>query len=60
MKQDDFMPLQEYLDTLPDPVTLREKLLCCLSNLIDGISIKKYKIKRRNKRGRSDQPEGGS
>ena len=29
------MKLQDYLDTLPEPITLKEKFLVFLSNLID-------------------------
>lgn len=59
--QDDSMPLQEYLVALPDAVTFREKTLCWWSNLIDAVCELKFKIaKRRNKRGRTDQPESGA
>ena len=47
----DVVPLQEYLDTLPDPATFREKFLCWLSNLIDDLSIAVRKSKKENDDG---------
>jgi len=42
-----FYPLQEWLDTLPEPTIFREKLICWWSNLIDNISILKWKLKHK-------------
>ena len=47
MRQNDPIPLQDYLDTLPEPITVREKLLCWWSNLVDTAMILAYKIKRK-------------
>ena len=52
MNINEFHPLQEWLDTLPEPATLYEKLLCWWSNVIDDISILKWKVKMRVKRGK--------
>lgn len=46
MPLNDSRPLQDYLDTLPDPATFREKLLCWWSNLMDTALILAYKIGR--------------
>lgn len=37
--------LQNYLDTLPNPITWKEKILVFLSNLIDNFYIFIYYIK---------------
>jgi len=42
-----FHPLQEWLNTLPEPITFHEKLICWWSNLIDDISILKWKLKHK-------------
>ena len=46
MRLTDSYPLHDYLDTLPEPVTFREKLLCWWSNLIDTALILAYKIRK--------------
>ena len=43
MPMNDSRPLQDYLDTLPEPTTFREKLLCWWSNLMDVALILAYK-----------------
>lgn len=52
MNKKDFKPLQDWLDTLPEPVTFHDKLLCWWSNIIDEILILKWKVKH-EKRKRS-------
>lgn len=47
MPLNDSAPLQDYLDTLPEPTTIRERLLCWWSNLLDTVLILAYKIKRK-------------
>jgi hypothetical protein len=47
MRQNDLIPVQDYLDTLPEPATFREKLLCWWSNLVDTALILAYKIWRK-------------
>ena len=47
MPMNDRIPLQDYIDTLPDPATFREKLLCWWSNLVDTVLILAYKIRRK-------------
>lgn len=49
MKANDYHPLQEYLETLPEPKTFREKLLCWWSNLIDSVSVLIFKANRRRR-----------
>ena len=39
MQMEGMRSLQEYLDSLPEPTTIHEKLLCWWSNLIDAISL---------------------
>lgn len=48
MMPDDPIPLQDYLDTLPEPATFREKLLCWWSNLVDTALILAHKIRRQD------------
>lgn len=38
-------PLEKYLETLPEPQTFSEKMLCWLSNLIDDVSIMLFKMR---------------
>lgn len=45
MKQTDVRDLQGYIDTLPEPKTLREKLLCWWSNALDYFAIRKAEKK---------------
>ena len=47
MPMNDSRPLQDYIDTLPEPTTFREKLLCWWSNLVDAALILAYKIRRK-------------
>ena len=47
MPMNDRIPLQDYIDTLPDPSSFREKLLCWWSNLVDTALILAYKIRRK-------------
>ena len=47
MPLNDSRPLQDYLDTLPEPATFREKLLRWWSNLVDTALILAYKIRRK-------------
>lgn len=47
MPMNDSRPLQDYIDTLPEPATFREKLSCWWSNLVDTALILAYKIRRR-------------
>jgi len=47
MRLNDPIPLQDYLDTLPEPTTIRERLLCWWSNLVDTALILAYKIRRK-------------
>lgn len=47
MLLNDSSPLQDYLDTLPEPATFREKLLCWWSNVIDMALILSHKIRRK-------------
>lgn len=49
MLVDDTRPLQEYIDSLPKPVTIREKLICWWSNLIDDVAVLKWKIRKGGK-----------
>jgi len=37
-------PLQEYLDTLPEPKTFNDKVVYWWSNFIDDVAILKWKI----------------
>ena len=46
MQQNDFQPLQKYLETLPKPTTIREKLLCLWSDMMDTVLILAAKIKK--------------
>lgn len=45
MRLNDCRPLQDYLDTLPEPATFREKLLYWWSDLIDTALILAHKIR---------------
>ena len=47
MRLNDSRPLQDYLDTLPEPTTVRERLLCLWSNLVDTVLILAHKIRRK-------------
>lgn len=47
MPMNDSRPLQDYIDTLPDPTTIREKLLCWWSNVVDTALILAHKIRRK-------------
>ena len=44
---ENFKPLSEYLDSLPEPNTLYEKFLVWISDLIDDYTI--WKMKRRTR-----------
>lgn len=46
MPPNDPIPLQDYIVTLPEPATFREKLLCLWSNVMDTALILAYKIRR--------------
>lgn len=41
----DWYDLTEFLDSLPNPVTLKERILCFISNLVDDFSLLLYRIR---------------
>lgn len=46
MNKKNFRPLQEYLDTLPEPKTFREKVVCWWSDFIDDVKIVRMRIRQ--------------
>ena len=47
MDKERFVPLIEYLDTLPKPKTIKDRFACWLSNAIDDLSVLKFEIIKR-------------
>ena len=39
-----YYPLQDYLDSLPNPVTFRDRAVCWWSDFIDNFLVLKMKV----------------